>query len=424
MKATAPGRLLVLMAAINFSNFFNRQLLSVVVEPVKLAFDLSDVQVGQLNSVFEIAYPLAAVALAILADRWTRKRVIAIGVTLWSLSTLAFGMAGSYLVLALTRVGLGIGSGAYGPVGPALLSDAFPDKQRARVAAMHDVGLMAGAALGYVLGGVLGQSFGWRAPFIVAGLPGMALAVLALRVREPQRGASELASLGMEAAEQPAEQRPNFSIETVRQVFAVPTLRVVYLVNVLISFATGGLIFWMPTFLVRVHNFSLGRAGTLTGILQVAAGLVGILLGGWLADRWTERHPAGRLLTLGMGYLIGTPFVVLAILTTNVVLFGICAAVAVVCYTVYFPTLSAQIQDVARPSLRATALAFSILLGHVLGHLPSAPFMGWLSDSSGSLRTAMLLVPVMALAGGLLAFAGLRSAGRDRQAMLAHLQKD
>jgi len=424
MKPTSPRRLLILLAAINFSNFFDRQLLSTLVEPIKQAFDLSDMQMGQLNSAFEIAYPLAAVVLGVLADRWARKRVIAIGVAVWSLATLGFGLAGSYLALALTRVGLGIGSGAYGPVGLALLSDAFPDKQRGRVVALHDVGLMAGAALGYILGGVLGDRFGWRAPFLVAGLPGMVLAVLAWRIREPQRGASELATLGENVEHGNPKPQADFSLNTLRQVFAVRTLWVVYLVNILISFATGGLIFWMPTFLIRVHGFSLVRAGMLAGILQVVAGLIGILAGGWLADKWAQRHPGGRLLTLGMAYLVGTPFVVVALLSTNVVLFGAAAGIAIICYTVYFPTLPSQIQDVTPPSLRATALAFSILLGHVLGHLPSAPFMGWLSDTTGSLRIAMLMVPVVALVGGLAAFWGVRSAGSDRQQMLANLQND
>ena len=419
---THPNRLLLLLATINFFNFYDRQLLAALAEPIKHHFALSDTQLGGLSSAFELVYPFAALALGLAADRWVRKRVIAVGVIIWSLATMATGAANSYLALALARAGVGLGCGGYGPAAMALLSDAFPSARRSRVVAINDIGLMLGAALGTILGGLLGQLLGWQAPFLIAGLPGLVLGVLAWRVREPRRGASEYDTLGIDPAGAGTEPRPRISLTTVRQLLAVRTLRVVYAADVLIAFATGGLIFWLPSFLVRLHGFSLRQAGLWAGALQVVTGLIGILVGAWVADKWTERHPGGRMLTLGVGFILGTPLAVVAILASNVILFGAAAGLAVICYTVYFPCLTPQIHDVTRPGLRATALAINILLGHVLGNLISAPFIGALSDMTGDLRLAMLVVPAVALLGGLVAFLGVRSAGDDRKRMLDSLR--
>ena len=421
MKAPRHAtRLLVLLSSLNFFNFFDRQLLAALVEPLKIAFQLNDTQIGTLNSAFELTYPVAALLLALLADRWMRSRVIALGVALWSIATLATGAAGSFTALLLSRAALGIGCAAYGPSGLALLSDTFADELRSRMIAIHESGLMLGAAAGFIVGGALGQLFGWRVPFIVAGLPGLALAVLAWRIKEPKRGAADLMELP--AGADAAGNSVNLSAQMLRQLYQVRTLWIVYGASVLIAFATGGLIFWLPAFLVRMHGMGLGQAGLLAGIMQVTAGLVGILLGGWLADRWTLKHPAGRLFTLASGFLLGTPLALLAILTTNIAVFGVATALAVVCYTVYFPCIAPQIHDVTRPALRATALAVNIFLSHVLGNLLSAPFIGWLSDLSGSLRIAMLVVPLVAAGGGLIALLGARWAGPEREKMLASLR--
>jgi len=422
--STKPNRLLLFLAALNFLNFFDRQLLAALAEPIKHHFALSDTQLGGLNSAFELIYPISALVLALVADRWVRKRVIAFGVVIWSLATIATGAAGSFLALVLARAAVGLGCGGYGPAATAILSDAFPSAQRSRVVAIHDVGLMIGAALGYVLGGLVGEALGWQMPFLIAGVPGLILGVLAWQIQEPQRGASEYAALGIENKETLPNQQLDFSFATVRKLLTVRTLWAVYVADVLIAFATGGLIFWLPSFLVRLHGFSLGRAGLVAGGLQVATGLVGILVGGWVADKWTQRHPGGRMLTLATGFLLGTPFALVAILTPNILLFGITAGLAVICYTVYFPCLAPQIHDVTLPGLRATALAINILLGHFLGNLLSAPFIGYLSDLTGDLRRAMLIVPLVALFGGLVALLGVSSAGDDRQRMLSSLKSN
>jgi predicted MFS family arabinose efflux permease len=418
---THPQRLLLLLSIINFFNFFDRQLLAALAEPIKGHFALTDARLGSLNSAFELVYSLAALGFALAADKWVRNRIIAAGVAIWSLATTATGAANSFLAVALARGMLGLGCGGYGPAGMALLSDAFPSDHRSRAVAVHDSGLMVGAALGAVLGGMLGEAFGWRVPFLAAGIPGLVLALLAWRIREPARGASEYATLGVEDSALSPGGGPDLSWRAVRRLLGVRTLWAVYGADVLIAFASSGLIFWLPSFLVRMHNFSLGRAGQVAGALQVVTGLIGILLGGWLADRWVQRHPGGRMLTLGAGFLLGTPFAVVAVLTTNLVLFGVTAGLAVICYTVYFPCLAPQIHDVTPPALRATALAINILLGHILGNLPSVPLVGWLSDVTGDLRLALLAVPLIASLGGLVALLGARSAGADRQQMLSSL---
>lgn len=419
---TDARRLLLLLTAVDFLNFFDRQLVAALAEPIKRHFVLTDAQLGWLSGAFELTYPLAAVMWALAADKWVRSRVISAGVAILSWGTAATGAASSYAALALARATVGLGCGGYGPAAMALLSDAFPSDHRSRAVAVHDSGLMVGSALGMVLGGTLGEIFGWRMPFLVAGVPGLVLAVLAWRISEPKRGASECATAGAGERDRKSNGVPGFSIDAVRNLLGIRTLWVVYVADVLVALASGGFIFWLPTFLGRTHNYSLGRAGLVAGALQIVSGLTGILIGGWLADRWVQRHPGGRMLTLGTGFLLGTPLATVALLTRNLTVFGVTASLAVICYTVYFPCLGPQIQDVTPPGVRATAFAINLLLGHILGNLLSAPLVGWLSDTTGDLRLALLAVPFIAMLGGLVALLGVRSAGADRQKMLSSLR--
>ena len=397
-------RALGLLFLANLMNFYNRQIVSALAEAIKAEFTLSDAQVGGLNSAFELTYPLAAVALAMAADRWSRQRIIALVIVLWSAATTLTGAAGSYLALILARLGVGVGQGGYGPPAVATLTEVFPGAYRGRAVAVHDVGMMLGSAVGYLLGGLVAEAAGWRVSFFVAGLPGLLLVWLIWGLRLGSSATS------LSTSHLPI---PQLAADTLRRLFAVPTLRLVYASGILAYLATGGLVFWLPTFMQRFHGYTLASASAVGGAAQVAVGAAGVLAGGWLGDRLVQRYPGGRLLTGSLGLAAATPLGIIAILTPNRPLFLATAGLALFFYAFGFPCIGPQIHDVTPPGFRATALAVYLLLSHYLGNLPAAPFIGWLSDGGRDLRSGMVVMPGLGLLAALLMLWGTRFAGRD-----------
>ena len=387
-------------------NFFDRQIVAALAEPIKAEFALTDAQVGGLNAAFELTYPLAAVLLAMVSDRWGRQRMISLAVTLWSVATALTGAAGSYLTLILARLSVGVGQGGYGPPAVATLTEVFPDAYRARAVAVHEVGLMLGSAAGYLLGGLVGEAMGWRVSFFLAGLPGLLLAWLIWRLR-PGSPAISSSRAGLHLP------IPQSAIDTLRQILTVPTMRIVYASGVLFYLAAGGLVFWLPTFMQRFHGYTLASATAVGGAAQVVIGVAGVLVGSWLGDRLVRRHPGGRLLTMSLGLAAASPLAIVALLTPNRSLFLVTAGLGLFFYAFNFPCMGPQIHDLTLPESRATAMAVYLLFSHYLGNLPAAPLIGWLSDNVRDLRIGMVTMAAMGFLAALLMLWGARFAGRD-----------
>ncbi len=353
VKISGPAKLtLFTLFWANFINFFDRQILAALAPVLKSYWQLSDYQVGLLATAFEITYALAPVPIAILADRWLRRRVVALALAVWSGAMALTGAAGSFAMLLVGRAGLGLGEAGYGPSALAWLSDLFPPSYRSRAVGIHDMALMVGSAAGYALGGVLGKALGWRPVFILAALPGLLLALAVGLLPEPPRGQSDRQALGLQEAHQPNPPIPPAA--ALRELLAVPTFVVVTAVGTLINLATAGLIYWLPSFAVRLHGLGVDQAGVITGALTVGAGAAGVLSGGFLADRLLERTPAGRLLTFSASYAIGFPLAVGAVLVHETGLFLALATLAVYLFAFYLPCLAPLIHQVTRPEQRAT----------------------------------------------------------------------
>ena len=402
-------RILGLLTLANLFNFYDRQIVSVLAETIKVEFRLTDVQVGGLNSAFEFTYPLAAIVLAILADRWGRQRIISLVVALWSGATALTGVAGSYLTLIVTRLGVGAGQGGYGPPALTKLSEVFPGNYRARAVGIHAVGLILGSAAGYILSGTIAQALGWRVSFIVAGLPGLLLGWLIFRLRP------KTSPVPMTPSTDSGYDVPRIDFNVIRQLFAVSTLRVVYGSGVLVYLATGGLIFWLPTYMQRYHGYTMASAASIAGVVQVVMGVGGVLFGGWLGDRLTQRHPGGKLLAMGMGLAVGTPLGILCILASSRSLFLAAAGMALFLYSFNFSCSGPQIYEVTPPAFRATSQAVFLFLTHYLGNLPSAPIIGWLSDAGYDLRVGMIVLATIGIPASVVMLWGARFAVMDVQ---------
>ncbi|MGD8998344.1 MAG: MFS transporter [Anaerolineae bacterium] len=410
---------LVVLFSANFVNFLDRQVVAALAPSLKSYWQLTDVQVGLLGTAFEILYALGHVPLALLSDRWLRRKVISLAAAVWSAAMALTGAARSYGVLLLGRAALGLGEAGYGPSALAWLSDLFPPERRSRVVGVHDLGVMLGSAAGYAVGGVLGTALGWRPVFTLTAIPGFVLAVLIWFLPEPEKGQSDYRAVGVDPGRD--SRLALLPGETAKQLFSVPTLLVTYVVGTLNTFAIAGTVYWLPSFAVRLHGFGEDTFGLLTGVLTVVAGAVGVLSGALIADRLLRRTAAARLLTLSIGALIGSPMAVAAIFVSDRLVFVVLSATAMIAFALSLPCIAPLLHQVCVPGLRATAMGFYLLVVHTFGNATAPALIGWLSDQTGNLRLAVLAAPVVALAGGLLGLWGTRFVEPDARAMRAQL---
>jgi MFS family permease len=309
----------------------------------------------------------------------------------------------------MTRLGVGTGQGGYGPSALAVLSEVFPATFRAQAVGIHAVGLILGSAAGYLISGAIAQALGWRTSFILAGIPGLLLAWFIWRFWARSKISSSV------QRNQISLPTHRFTVDTFRQLISVPTLRVVYTSGIFVYLATGGLIFWMPTFLQRYHGYTLASAATVAGVAQVAVGVVGVLVGGWLGDYLSQRHPGGKLITMGLGLAIGTPLGIVGLLAASRTVLLITVGMAFFLLSFNTSCNGPQIHDVTPPAFRATAQSIFLFLTHFVGYLPSAPLIGWLSDVGYDLRIGMALFASLGLVAAAVMLWGARFAVQDIQ---------
>ena len=420
MKPSRLARItLVVLCASNFINFADRQVIATLAPILKDTWGLSDTQVGLLSTAFEVLYALAPVPIAILADRWLRRKVISIAMAVWSGAMVVSGMAGSYWMLLLGRATLGLGEAGYGPSALAWISSIYPPDRRSRAVGWHDLGSLLGSATGYALGGVVGKMMGWRPVFLIAALPGFALSLAVWFLREPSR-----AQGGGEGVQARREWRPARRpvAAMLKQVMSVPTLLTLYLAGTLLALAIGGLTYWIPSYAVRNHGFSQGEIGVVIGVITILSGTAGTLSGGFLADWLLPRTPSSRLLVIGVTYLAGFPLATATLFAPTRPLFLILAALTIYLFTFYSPCVGPLIHQVVRPGLWSTATAVYLLIIHVLGYATAPAIVGWVSDRTGDLRIGMLTLLLTALVGGLVSLWGTRFVRHDARVAAAQMQ--
>jgi MFS family permease len=297
-SVTTPRRaanyVLALLTIVYAINYLDRQLLSVLMEPIKRDFGVDDGQLGMLvGFTFAAIYTTAGIPVARIADVFGRRTVIAVSLAVWSAMTALTGFVGSFAQLQLARIGVAVGESGGTPPSFALISDVFPPERRATALGIFATGVSFGTLLGNVLGGWIGHEYGWREAFIWLGLPGLLLAVLfAATVREPARtGPREEARFG----------------DVLRAVFAQPAFVWMAAGVSLAAFAGYGFGVWKPSFLIRVHDFSLKTAGISVGFVNVFTGVASSFLGGWLADRLGKRDVRWPLRIAALSALAALP---------------------------------------------------------------------------------------------------------------------
>ena len=385
---TFATRALVLFSLINLVNYIDRFVVAAILEPLGKDLGLDDAQRGRLTFVFVIVYMVAAPVFGVLADRLHRPRLIAVGVAIWSLATVAGAFVQDFTALLVARSFVGIGEAAYASLGPAMLSDCIPESQRARRFTWFYLAIPVGSALGYAISGVVAQHYGWRAAFLVAGAPGLALSALMLRMADPERGAldaeKEQTQLGTVWARVGAAFRNRIWV-------ACTASYVAY------TFAMGALSTWAPTLLQRRFQVEIGAAGATFGGIAVVTGILGTFIGGYVTDRAQGRFPNIGVIFSAVTLLLAAPFVFLSLRTQDLTVAYALFFGAMLLLFVNTSPVNALTVSCLPASARATGTAVNVLLIHLLGDAISPELVGVRSTAA----QARGMLPGDALAHGL-----------------------
>jgi MFS transporter, Spinster family, sphingosine-1-phosphate transporter len=377
-----PRTALALLTALNLLNYIDRSVLFAVQDLVKAEFHRSDAAFGFLTSVFFIFYMCAAPFMGPLSVRFSRKSVIIAGALIWSVATLTTAITKNFDELLIRHTLVGIGEASFVILSPTFVADMFPEDKRGRVMGIFYLAIPVGTALGYLLGGVMGPKYGWRTPFYVGAAPSLLLAFLLLFIPEPPLGQFD-----------PPEKEPGH--DTVRGLIRNPAFITATLGMAMMTFALGGLQVWMPTFLHRAHGYSLLDANLLFGASTILNGIVASLAGGWISDWLLRRTKAAHYLVSAVSLGLGIPAMCLALFASGrAMVVGIFLAEFFLLLNT--GPLNAAVINSVGPHVRATALAVNIFIFHLLGDVPSAYLIGYMSDRY-SLQLAFL-GPVITIA--------------------------
>jgi MFS family permease len=390
-----PRTALALLTALNLLNYIDRSVLYAVQDLVKAEFHRSDAAFGLLTSVFFIFYMCAAPFMGPLAERFSRKSVIIAGALVWSGATLLTAFTHDFTGLLIRHTLVGIGEVSFVVLSPTFVADMFPQRQRGRVMGIFYLAIPVGTALGYVLGGLMGPAYGWRAPFYVGAAPGAFLALLLLFIPEPALGQFDH-----------LEKSPDR--DTLKGLARNPAFLTATFGMAMMTFALGGLQVWMPTFLHRVHDYTLGQANNLFGLSIAVNGLVASLAGGWLSDALLRKTRTAHYLVSAVSLALGIPAMWIAIHAAGN---RMVVAIFLAEFLLLLNTgpLNAAVINSVGAHIRAAALAVNIFIFHLLGDVPSAWLIGYVSDRY-SLRLAFVAPVVATALSSAILFYGMRFA--------------
>jgi len=383
-------------------NFIDRQILAILIDPIKQDLGVSDSAMGLLVGLgFAVFYTLAGIPIARWADTGSRRTVIVFSVAIWSLMTAAQGLARNFWQLAIARVGLGIGEAGGTPPSQALLSDYFPPERRATALALYGNGIYIGSGLGLLVGGMLEETFGdWRTPFLVVGLAGLPLALLVrFTVREIPRGSAD----GEPQVAMKAGERLGF-FGVARFLLAKRSFSWLVVGACLQAMSGYAILNWGAVFMGRVHGLSYGEIGQGLGLTIMIGGCTGVTFGGWLADRLGARDAGWYMRMPAITSAIGLPFVVGFLLLDEPSLALVSFVPFYVVSNMYVGPLWSLSQNLARPDMRATASAVLLFILNIAGLGIGPSVVGFLNDAlapqfgAAAVRYSLLAV---ALTGGL-----------------------
>lgn len=396
-----------LLSLVYTLNFLDRTLIYILFPPIKREMVLTDFQLALLGTTsFVIFYTLLGIPFGRLADKVTRKYLIASGLAVWSLFSGLTGFAGDFWTIFFCRVMVGVGEATLGPAAMSLLSDYFPLSKRATAQSLYSAGIPLGAAAAFFLGGAIAETLSWRWAFYLLGFPGVALAIVVLFIKEPERGVQEL---------QTQETSTDTDDAGWRRLVSNKTLYLHHIGYAFFAVATNSLSIWVPTFLNRAYGMSLTSIGMMSGTSMLLAGGLATAFGGVIADRFRARLPGGRMIFTALAALF-------CAVLWSIFLWSGTLTVMIVCYfflagmgLVWLGPGAADVHDIVGPRLRGLGVGVYFFTVNIIGYGFGPPIIGRLNDMFGVAQNpsamvyGLLICPVACLVAALLLFAASRS---------------
>ncbi len=363
-----------LLAVVYIFNFTDRQILAILLQPIKEELLLSDTQLGFLSGIaFALFYVTLGIPIARLADRHNRVNIISISIFLWSLMTALSGLAVNFSQLLMARVGVGIGEAVCTPPAHSLLSDYFSTERRSSALGIYSLGLPIGGFLGILVGGWVAELYGWRRAFFFVGLPGLVLALLVkISIREPPRGLAD--------GKVPEKTLTPPLGEVLQYLWSRRSFRHITLGTALLAFSGFAAASWIPPFLIRSHAMSLGEIGTLLSLITLVGGVTGALGGGYLGDRLAKRDLRWYVWLPAITLLIGFPFSIAGLLVGNKYLVLVLWVVPTISYSVYVGPVMALIQRMVGLRMRGVSVAIFLFFTNLIGMGGGPLMVGYVSD--------------------------------------------
>jgi len=386
---------MLLLVLVFTSSHVDRQILAILLQPIKLEMQLSDTQLGFLSGVaFAIFYATLGIPMAMWADRSNRRNLIALALATWSGMTALCGLATNFWQLAAARIGVGVGEAGSSPPSHSMIADMYPPAERATAMGTFSLGINFGLMTGFLVGGWVSQWYGWRVAFYTVGLPGLLLAlVVLLTLREPPRGYAE----GLQATPQEAP-----SLGTViRSLTAIPAWRHLAAGATLASFVGYGVVLWLPAFLMRSHGLQSGQIGTALAFLFGVLGGVSTYVGGMLSDRLGKHDVRWNVWVVAVAILISLPFTVAAYLARDIQTATWYGIVPALLGGFYLGPSFALNQSLVSLRMRSVASAILLFIVNIIGLGLGPQTVGLLSDffqaehGTESLRYALLCLSLV-----------------------------
>lgn len=400
---------------INILNFYDRNVAGAVVEPMRKEFHLNDFQIGLLTTAMTVLYAIIGVPLGRVADVWSRRKLLAWGVVVWSALTAATYFAMNYAMVLVSRLGVGVGEAACAPTATSWLGDLVPPTRRARVLGLFMLGVPIGGALSYFFSGPIANAYGWRVAMIAAAAPALLLIPALLALNEPERGASE-------------GHREAVHTGSMWVVLKIPTLWWIIASGALVNFNMYAIGTFMPAMFGRIYHLNVGKAGIQTGIVYLIGGIAGGTLGGWSGDQIIRSHKNGRLWMCAAFAFIGAPFAYYASIAADLTMAVILWTVLYASLNTYYGLVYSAIQDIVSPSQRGTTMALYFMAMYLCGASFGSVITGGLSDhyahlaaeAAGSgviteaaravgLQQAMIVIPIVNVGLAFVLFMGSRT---------------
>jgi MFS transporter, Spinster family, sphingosine-1-phosphate transporter len=426
---------LVTLTLLNLLNYVDRFIFAALIPYIKQDAGYTDEQLGYVGSAFTIVYTVCSPLFGYLGDRYHRGRLIALGISIWSLATAGAGVARTFTQLLISRSLVGVGEANYATIAPGLLSDFFIKSRRGMIMSIFFAAIPVGTAIGYLAGGYLGapERLGWRNALFLVGLPGILTSAAAYWMREPQRGVMDEKPQALKDTDATAE-KPLGWFESYKLLFANRGFIMACLGYAAITFALGALVFWAPEWLRADKGLTPESANAVLGVCAIVGGFVGTMLGGAIGDWLAKRVRGAYFWVCAASSAMAAIPMFIATISQNKSVFIPCIFIGMTLVFLGNGPVNALLVNLTPPHLRTTALGLNVVIIHVLGDGLSLSLVGKISTTLSTMKNelpgfiislgdlfhlnpgtqtlsvALLLMPIAMLLSGLFYLAGLKTA--------------